>query len=122
MSTHIKILGWLHIILGGMSLLAAFGIFASSFLGGLFSGHLIGAIGGMIGGAVLALISLLSGITGLAAGVGLLQRQSWARTLAILLSIFSLIRWPIGTIIGVYGLWVLLSSEGAAQFHLSSDF
>lgn len=122
MSTHIKILGWLHIILGVMSLLAAFGIFATSFLGGLFSGHLLGAIGGMLSGVVFALISFLSGITGLAAGVGLLQRQSWARTLAILLSIFSLIRWPIGTMIGIYGLWVLLSSEGAAQFHTQSEF
>lgn len=122
MSTHIKILGWLHIILGVMSLLAAFGIFATSFLGGLFSGHLLGAIGGMLSGVVFALISFLSGITGLAAGVGLLQRQSWARTLAILLSIFSLIRWPIGTMIGIYGLWVLLSSEGAAQFRTQSEF
>ena len=116
MSTHIKILGWLHIIFGALGLLSAFGILASSFLGGLFSGHLFGALGGILTGAVFALIAFLSGITGLAAGVGLLQHQRWARTLTLLLSIFSLIRWPIGTIIGVYGLWVLLSSEGAAQF------
>ena len=122
MSTHIKILGWLLIIRGVLSLLAALGIFASSFLGGLFSGHVLGAVGGILGGAVLALLAFLSGAAGLAAGAGLLRRQAWARTLAILISVFSLIEWPVGTIIGVYGLWVLLSSEGAAQFHLSSDF
>lgn len=122
MSTHIRILGWLHIILGVMSLLTAFGIFASSFIGGLFAGHLLGAVGGIVTGAVFALLAFLSGLAGLAAGTGLLQRAPWARTLTIVLSIFSLIRWPIGTIIGVYGLWVLLSSEGAAQFHSSSEF
>lgn len=122
MSTHIRILGWLLIIRGVLRLLAALGIFASSFLGGLFSGHVLGALGGIVGGAVLALLAFLSGAAGLAAGTGLLRRQSWARTLGILISIFSLIEWPVGTIIGVYGLWVLLSSEGAAQFHLSSDF
>ena len=122
MSTHIKILGWLLIIRGVLRLLAALGIFASSFLGGLFSGHLFGALGGILGGAVLALLAFLSGVAGLAAGTGLLQRQSWARTLAILISLFSLIEWPVGTIIGVYGLWVLLRSEGAARFHTQSEF
>jgi hypothetical protein len=32
------------------------------------------------------------------------------------LAVFELIRFPLGTIVGVYSLWVLLSSEGAAQF------
>lgn len=122
MSTHIKILGWLHIIFGAFGLLTALGIFASSVLGGLFSGSMMGLFGSLIGGTALALLALLSGLTGLAAGWGLLQRRSWARTLAIILSIFSLFRPWMGTIIGVYGLWVLLSSEGAAQFHAQSEF
>lgn len=122
MSTHIKILGWLHIIFGAFGLLGALGIFASSLLGGLFSGSLMGMFGSLLGGTLVALLAFLSGITGLAAGWGLLQRRSWARTLTIILSIFSLFRPWMGTIIGIYGLWVLLSSEGAAQFHAQSEF
>jgi len=122
MSTHIRILGWLHIAMGVFGLLAALGIFASSVFGGLFSGSLTGMLGATLGGAFAAIIAVVFAIPGLIAGWGLLQRAPWARTVTIILSIFSLLRWPIGTIIGVYGLWVLLSSEGAAQFHSSSEF
>ena len=122
MSSHIKILGWLHIAFGVFGLLAALGIFASSVFGALFSGSLVGLLGGAIGGAFAAIIAVIFAIPGLIAGYGLLQRAPWARTLTIILSIFSLLRWPIGTIVGVYGLWVLLSSEGAAQFHSHSEF
>jgi hypothetical protein len=55
-------------------------------------------------------------IPGIIAGWGLLNRRPWARIVIIILSILALIRFPLGTIVGVYGLWVLLSSEGAAQF------
>lgn len=116
MSTHIKILGWLHIAMGIFGLLAALGIFASSVFGGLFSGSITGMLGATLGGAFAAIIAVVFAIPGLIAGYGLLQRRPWARILTIILSIFSLIRWPIGTIVGAYGLWVLLSSEGAAQF------
>ena len=116
MSTHIKILGWLHIAMGLFGLLAALGIFASSVFGGLFSGSITGMLGATLGGAFGAIIAVVFEIPGLIAGYGLLQRRPWARILTIILSIFSLIRWPIGTIVGAYGLWVLLSSEGAAQF------
>lgn len=122
MSTHIRILGWLHIAMGVFGLLAALGIFASSVFGGLFSGSLTGIVGATLGGAFAAIIAVVFAIPGLIAGWGLLQRAPWARTVTIVLSIFSLLRWPMGTIIGVYGLWVLLSSEGAAQFHSSPDF
>jgi hypothetical protein len=40
--------------------------------------------------------------------------------LTIVLAVFELIRFPFGTILGIYSLWVLLSSEGAAQFQPQS--
>ena len=122
MSTHIRILGWIHIVFGIFGLLAGVGIFAGSVLGGLFSGSLWGVFGSLIGGTLAALLVLLSAVTGIAAGYGLLQRRSWARTLMIIVSIFDLFRPWVHTIIGVYGLWVLLSSEGAAQFRTQSEF
>ena len=44
-------------------------------------------------------------------GLGLLRFRPWARTAGTVLSIFNLVNLPLGTIAGVYGLWVLMSQE-----------
>ncbi|MFI5230344.1 MAG: hypothetical protein ACHQWU_14820, partial [Gemmatimonadales bacterium] len=116
MSTHIKVLGWLHIIYGLFGLLGAIGVFAAATFGGLFSGNLGGMFGGILGGTIAAVVIGVMSLPGVIAGWGLLARRPWARIVIIILSILELIRFPLGTIVGVYGLWVLLSSEGAAQF------
>ncbi len=64
----------------------------------------------------VGLLLLAGGIAGLAAGWGMLQRQGWARTLAIICSIISIPDIPVGTALGVYTLWVLLSAEGEAEY------
>ena len=115
-STHIKVLGWLHIIYGLFGLLGAVGVFAAATFGSLFSGSIMGTFGGILGGTVAAVVLAVMAIPGIIAGWGLLNRRPWARIVIIILSILALIRFPLGTIVGVYGLWVLLSSEGAAQF------
>jgi hypothetical protein len=116
MATHIKVLGWLHIIFGAFGLFAALAVFGGTMLGGLFSGSVSGMIGmGLIGSFAAVLVALLA-IPGLIAGYGLLKLRPWARILTIVLAIFELIHFPFGTALGVYSLWVLLSSEGAAQF------
>jgi hypothetical protein len=53
---------------------------------------------------------------GLIAGWGLLARQPWARTLAIVLGAFSLIDVPFGTALGIYTLWVLLPAQSEEEF------
>ena len=53
---------------------------------------------------------------GIIAGVGLLQWQSWARVLMLVVAFISLLSFPIGTGIGVYTLWVLLSSNAGKQY------
>jgi hypothetical protein len=59
---------------------------------------------------------LVKGIAGIAAGVGILQRAEWARTLAIVVACVSLLSMPFGTAIGVYTLWVLLSPDAETEF------
>lgn len=51
------------------------------------------------------------------AGVGLLQTQSWARLLTIVLGVVSLIEVPLGTALGIYTLWVLVPQSSEAEFH-----
>ena len=116
MSTHVKIIGWLHIIYGLLGLLLAFGMVAGGMLGGAFSGSVRGMIGfgliGTVGGVFVAAFA----IPGLIAGYGLLKYYDWARIIMIVIAVLELIRFPVGTAIGVYTLWALLSADGAALF------
>jgi hypothetical protein len=48
---------------------------------------------------------------GVAAGWGLLQREEWARILALVVGFIALLHVPIGTALGIYTLWVLLPSQ-----------
>jgi len=57
---------------------------------------------------------LIRAVAGLAAGIGLIQRQPWARMLALIIGFISLPSIPIGTALGIYTIWVLLS-PGAEQ-------
>jgi len=116
MATHVKVLGVLHIVLGGLGVLAGLGLLA------LFGGiaGLVDAtassqdaqvaipILNIIAWALFGFLFIIS-IPGIIAGMGLLQFQNWARILTIVLSALDLLNVPIGTALGVYGLWVLLS-------------
>ncbi len=69
--------------------------------------HLLQFVGLLfIGGAVLGII----------AGWGLLERQPWARMLAIVLGCFNLIDMPFGTALGIYTLWALLPAKSEEEY------
>lgn len=53
---------------------------------------------------------------GLVVGWGLLERQPWARTLAIVLGVIGLFEPPFGTALGVYTLWVLLPAQAEEEY------
>ena len=123
METHVKVLGVLHIALGSLGVLAALTIFAV--FGGLAG--VIGAtaeardaaiavpIVGLVGTIVIMFILVLS-VPGIIVGAGLLKFQSWSRVFGIILSTISLLNFPFGTVIGAYGLWVLLTPETQPLF------
>jgi len=117
MTQHVKILGVLHIVLGGLGILAAMAMLL--FFGGISA--LVAAdhsadsftavpILGAIGGFVFILILVVS-LPGLIIGIGLLQFRPWARVGGIIISVFDLVGFPFHTLLGIYGLWVLLSRE-----------
>jgi hypothetical protein len=121
---HVKILGVLNIVwgamgaLGGLVLLAIFG--GAYGLAGAAIGHNLGAHISLpiiaIIGSVLALLLLILSVPSIIAGIGLLYFKSWARILALVISVLHLFNIPIGTALGIYGLWVLLSQEGQRCF------
>jgi len=66
--------------------------------------------------SAIAVVLLVKAAAGLAAGLGLLQRQDWGRILAIVLGAVSLINIPFGTAIGIYTLWVLVSPGADKEY------
>jgi hypothetical protein len=58
---------------------------------------------------IIAFISVPSVIT----GVGLLNKQRWALVMALILGCLKLFSFPIGTVIGVYSIWVYIEAGKA---------
>ena len=61
-------------------------------------------------------ILMVKAVIGIIAGWGLLDRQSWARMLVIVLAFLSLLHAPFGTAIGIYTLWVLLPAYSEMEY------
>lgn len=127
MATHVRALAILQIVYASLGLLLGIGVFM------LFGG--IAAIVGfnapvdesavavpvltLIGGVASSVIILLS-LPRLIAGIGLLRHQGWARVLSLVVAVIGLIDVPVGTALGIYGLWVLLNKQGASLFEVPS--
>ena len=122
MTTHVKVLGILHIAFGALGVIGAIVLLL-----------IFGGIAGLVGhsgdhgaavavpilsglGGILFLLVMALSLPGLVVGVGLLEHRSWARIGGIVLSALNLMNVPIGTALGVYGLWVLLNRETEQLF------
>jgi zinc-ribbon domain len=65
----------------------------------------------------MGVLLFAGGIAGILAGWGLLSYRPWARVLALILGVISLVRVPFGTALGIYTLWVLLPAESEREYH-----
>ncbi|HYW41398.1 MAG TPA: hypothetical protein VE959_00995 [Bryobacteraceae bacterium] len=123
MEQHVKMVGILHIVLGSLGVLGA--LVVLMIFGGLaglagVSDHeglgatavpILGAIGLFCCGVVLIL-----SLPGLIGGIGLVKMAPWSRMFMIVISALDLIHIPLGTALGIYGLWALTKPETAALF------
>ncbi|HLK20304.1 MAG TPA: zinc ribbon domain-containing protein [Bryobacteraceae bacterium] len=66
--------------------------------------------------STMGLISLVLAAVGFVVGFGLMERRPWARTLAIVVGIIALLHPILGTILGIYTLWVLLPGDAEAEY------
>jgi hypothetical protein len=119
MEQHVKILGILYIIIGGLGVAAAlivFGVFGG-IAGVARAGEHTEAVPLFVLLGSLAMIVILAiSAPSIIAGVGLLYFKPWARIVTIILSVIHLFSVPFGTALGVYGLWVLLQRETEPLF------
>ena len=113
---HVTILGWLYVV--GHAIFLVIGAFVFLLLIGL--APVTGEPEPMwvltLVGITVGLLMAALGLPGLLAGWGLLTGKPWARVLAIVVGILSLINVPIGTALGVYTLWVLTQPAATEYF------
>jgi hypothetical protein len=127
MNTHVKVLGVLFIAVSALFL-----------LGAVFLALAMGSAAGIVGAAAdpddaalaipiigiagtgLVTFLLAFSLPGLITGFGLVTFKPWARIVGIVLCALELINIPLGTILGIYGLWVLLNKDTEPLFTQSS--
>lgn len=127
METHVKVLAILYIAFSALFLLAAMVLMlvlggASAIVGTTAPPEDAAIALPILGitGAALSMFLVALSLPGLVAGIGMLKRANWARILGIVLSALHLINIPFGTILGAYGLWVLLHTDTERLFSPTS--
>jgi hypothetical protein len=118
MKKHVTVVGAIHIGFGFLGLIGALAaFFALNFAKNIVGGEEIPAmVLHILSVSVPLLIGFLSTL-GLVGGIGLLSFQSWARYLVIVVAALGCLNIPIGTLKGVYSLWVLLQDETIKLFN-----
>jgi hypothetical protein len=122
-SDHNRLLGTLLMVRGG--LLVLIGIFMSIGMGGMgmfvmnaghrHDDHVGGAVmvaAGIVGGIVM----VLAGLFDLYTGSRIRMVAPIGRTLGIIASALMLLSFPLGTALGIYGLWFLCGDMGRALY------
>ena len=108
MDKHVKVVGWLWIGWGVVSILM--GIIGLIIVNLNIPGQKDAVL--VTGGSVCFLIPGI--VANFVAGFGLLKYKAWARILAIILGVITLIVFPIGTAVGVYTLVIMFNKETVA--------
>jgi hypothetical protein len=130
MEKHISLVGILNIVYNALGIIGAFVLFAIA-IGFRYFFELISRCGhhGMdeippevmdILPFILSIIGILIltfSIIGIIGAVGVLKKKEWGRIIMLVTSFFNLIRMPLGTVLGVYSIWVLLNDETIRFFN-----
>jgi heme A synthase len=124
---HNKLLAIFFLINGGLQALG--GIVVTLIYGGIGAAFMTNArrsedqmLGGffLIFAIVAALIVFVFAGIAFFAGWKLLKQKSGARTWGIIASCVALLGFPLGTALGIYGLWFLFG-EGGKQFYSGAN-
>ncbi len=117
MKQHVTVVAALQIASGVLKIFAAVIAFVAIVGGGLLSGDVEAmAITGLVGPAVSFFLVMLA-IPSILGGIGLLKGKAWARILVLVLAVFNLLDFPLGTMISLYTFWVLLHDETSELFN-----
>ena len=116
MGKHVTLVAVINIAFGILGLFAALLLFVGVVGAGIISGDSeTMTITTVIGTAVAFLLAVTS-VPEIIGGFGLLKYKPWARVLVLIIACLDLLLIPLGTLIGIYELWVLLNEETTALF------
>jgi hypothetical protein len=117
MKKHVTVVGAIHIGFGAIGLIGAVAIFfvLNFAKGQVGNDDVAQTVVGFLSISLPLLVGCMSTL-GLVGGIGLLTFQPWARFLVIVVAALGCLNIPIGTLKGVYSLWVLLQDDTIALF------
>jgi hypothetical protein len=130
MEKHITLVGVLNLVYRSMAIIGAFVLFVIAFGFGYFielisrfdhngMNEVPPAILGIVP-FILTIIGIcifIFSIVGIIGAIGVLKRKEWGRITLLVVSFFSLLSIPLGTILGVYSIWVLLNDDTIRLFN-----
>jgi hypothetical protein len=130
MEKHITLVGILNIVYESLGIIGSFVLFAIAigfryffeFIS-RYSHHGIDEIPSEVMDivpfilTVIGIIILVFSIIGIIGAVGVIKRKEWGRITMLVISFFNLIHIPLGTILGVYSIWVLMNDETIRFFN-----
>jgi O-antigen/teichoic acid export membrane protein len=117
MKKHVTVVGAIHIGFGILGLVGAVAVFfALNFARGFVENEEVPTMVLKFLSISLPLLIGFMSTLGLVGGIGLLSYLSWARYLIIVVAALGCLNIPIGTLKGVYSLWVLLQDETLKLF------
>jgi Na+-driven multidrug efflux pump len=120
MKKHVTIVGAIHIGFGILGLIGALAAFfglnvAKGFIENEDVPEMVVKLITILSVSLPLLIVFLSTLD-LVGGIGLISMQTWARYMIIVVAALGLLNIPIGTLKGVYSLWVLMQDETIKLF------
>ena len=118
---HLKIVAYLRIGVGSVLLLVALVVFSIMAIPGFVSGEAEALAILSAFGFAFALFPLALAVPNLVGGIGLLKHRPKHRILVLILGAIDLFGFPIGTLIGVYTIWLLVQKETVQLFASTGD-
>ena len=120
---HNKVIGILHLLYGGFSLLMMIGM-------SILFGTVFGVAAAREDFPRVAVIIILAfflvfyvvlSLPSFLAGYGLLKRRVWAKVMGIIAAVLAAMSFPFGTALCVYTLWFLFSDQGRVLYGKSAS-
>ncbi len=122
MKKHVTAVGSIQIAFSVLGLIGAFVVFfALNFARGFVDNDEIATMVLRFIGTILPLIIGLASALGLVGAIALLSYQPWARILVIVVAALGCLNIPIGTLVGVYSIWVLMQDETVKLFKAKNE-
>lgn len=116
MEKHVTVVAALNIGFGFLGLFIGLIAFVAIAGGGILSGDPEAMTITSIVAISVAVFFVITSLPEIIGGFGLLKKKEWARIVIIIIGCLDLLCIPIGTVIGIYELWVLLQDDTIRLF------